>query len=120
MMLNICKLLPVIYIPIAFIGNCFAGAIASSHAFLSFNWSISSVVGAFRADLSAASCFPFDPDLVIEVGAVYPGGSGKEEFFDRVGAVEFKSRTHCGGGGTASAAIVRKATDCGILIAILC
>lgn len=36
------------YMPIAFMGSCFAGAIASSQAFLSFKVSISSSVGPLR------------------------------------------------------------------------
>lgn len=48
MMLKICRLLPVMYMPIAFMGSCFAGARASSQAFLSFRLSISSGVGALR------------------------------------------------------------------------
>ena len=50
-MLKICSELPVMYIPNAFIGSCFAGASAISHAFLSFNVSISSAVGALRGVL---------------------------------------------------------------------
>ena len=48
MMLKICKLLPVMYIPIAFIGNCLAGAMASSHAFFNLSVSISSCEGCLR------------------------------------------------------------------------
>lgn len=46
-MLNICKVLPDMYIMIAFIGNALAGARANSHDFLIFRVSVSSVVGAF-------------------------------------------------------------------------
>ena len=35
-------------VPMAFMGSCLAGAIASSHAFFSFNVSVSSEVGCFR------------------------------------------------------------------------
>lgn len=38
-------------VPKAFMGSCFAGAIATSHAFFIFNVSISSGVGAFLAVL---------------------------------------------------------------------
>jgi hypothetical protein len=48
--------------PIAFIGSCFAGPNATSHAFLIFSVSISSEVGACRAvfDDSARSFFVMD------------------------------------------------------------
>lgn len=48
-MLKICSELPVIHMPTAFMGNCFAGAMASSQAFLSLSVSISSGVGGLRA-----------------------------------------------------------------------
>ena len=48
MILNICSELPDMYIMIAFMGSCLAGASASSHDFLSFRVSVSSVVGALR------------------------------------------------------------------------
>lgn len=41
MMLKICRLLPDIYIMMAFIGICLDGANAISHAFLSFKVSVS-------------------------------------------------------------------------------
>lgn len=41
MMLNICRLLLDIYIMIAFIGICFEGARASSHAFFNLRASVS-------------------------------------------------------------------------------
>lgn len=49
MMLKICNELPDMYIMIAFIGSCLAGARASSQDFLSFNESVSSTVGGLRA-----------------------------------------------------------------------
>lgn len=79
----------------ALIGRLFAGAIASSHAFLSLSVSVSSVVGGFRAATlleSLLRCFP-------PLAAVYPGGSGTLVFFGRGEGVEFRSRIHCGGGG---------------------
>lgn len=48
MMLKICSELPDIYIMMAFMGSCLAGARASSHDFLSFSVSVSSVVGGLR------------------------------------------------------------------------
>lgn len=48
---KIWSVFPVMYIPKAFIGSCFAGAMATSHAFFIFSVSISSGVGAFRAVL---------------------------------------------------------------------
>lgn len=48
MILKICSELPDMYIMIAFMGSCLAGARASSHDFLSFSVSVSSVVGALR------------------------------------------------------------------------
>lgn len=36
-------------LPIAFMGNCFAGPSATSHAFLTLSVSVSSTVGGFRA-----------------------------------------------------------------------
>lgn len=53
MMEKICSELPVIYMPKAFIGSCLAGAMASSHAFLSLSLSISSGVGGLRAGVVA-------------------------------------------------------------------
>lgn len=62
-MLNICSELPVMYIPMAFMGSCFAGARASSQAFLSLRVSISSGEGGLRGvaalaleDLERESC----------------------------------------------------------------
>ena len=48
MMLNIWRLLPDMYIIIAFMGRALAGARASSQDFLSLRVSVSSVVGGFR------------------------------------------------------------------------
>jgi hypothetical protein len=48
MILKIWSELPDMYIMIAFIGSCLAGARASSHDFLSFSVSVSSIVGALR------------------------------------------------------------------------
>ena len=42
-MLNICSEFPLMYIPIAFMGSDFAGAIATSHAFFSLRLFVSSV-----------------------------------------------------------------------------
>lgn len=39
---------PILDIPIRFMGSCFAGARAISHAFFTLSVSISSVVGGFR------------------------------------------------------------------------
>jgi hypothetical protein len=48
------------------IGSCFMGAMAISQAFLSFNVSVSSVVGGFRAlCFAAATCFCVDVSLVL-------------------------------------------------------
>ena len=49
MMLNICNELPDMYIMMAFMGSCFAGAMASSQDFLIFRVSVSAVVGGLRA-----------------------------------------------------------------------
>ena len=48
MMLKICSVLPDMYIMIAFMGICLAGARAISQDFLSFSTSVSSVVGGVR------------------------------------------------------------------------
>ena len=48
-MLNIWRLLPDMYIMMAFIGICFAGARATSQAFFNFSVSVSSGVGGLRA-----------------------------------------------------------------------
>ena len=51
MMLKICSELPVMYMPNAFMGICFAGASAISHAFFSLSVSTSCVVGGVRAEV---------------------------------------------------------------------
>ena len=48
MMLKICSELPDMYIMMAFIGSCLAGASASSQAFFSFSVSVSSADGLAR------------------------------------------------------------------------
>ena len=48
MMLNICSVLPDMYIMIAFMGRALAGARASSQDFFSFRVSVSAVVGGLR------------------------------------------------------------------------
>lgn len=58
---KICSELPAMYIPIALIGSCFAGAIATSHAFLSFRESVSACVGGLRAGVLEF----FDLDTVV-------------------------------------------------------
>jgi hypothetical protein len=81
-------------VPMAFMGSCFMGAMATSHAFFILSVSISSEVGAFRVDCledSARSFFVRD--------AVYPGGSGIDEFLGLDGGGELRSTTHCGGSG---------------------
>lgn len=47
--LKICRELPDMYIMIAFMGSCFAGARATSHDFLTLRMSVSSGVGGLRA-----------------------------------------------------------------------
>ncbi len=61
MMLKICRELPVIYIPTAFIGRDLAGAIASSQAFFNFRVSVCSAVGA----LCAGGCLEALPRYVL-------------------------------------------------------
>lgn len=46
-MLKICRLLPDMYIITAFMGSALAGAMAISHAFLTFSVSVSSTVDVF-------------------------------------------------------------------------
>ena len=48
-MLNICSVLPDMYIMIAFMGRALAGARAISHDFFSLSVSVSAVVGGLRA-----------------------------------------------------------------------
>lgn len=98
MILKICSEFPVMYIPMAFIGSCFAGARASSQAFLSLRVSISDAVGglrgvtAFLEDLEERDCC-----RAVEV--VKPGGSGKVPCLGLEGGAEARSRAHWGGGG---------------------
>lgn len=49
MILNICRVLPDMYIIIAFMGRAFAGARASSQDFLILSVSVSAGVGGLRA-----------------------------------------------------------------------
>lgn len=109
MMLNICRLLPDMYMPMAFMGSCLAGAIATSQAFFSLSVSISSGEGLARGVTVL-------PPLVLldcwrAVVEVKPGGSGKVPLRGLLGEVELRSRTHWGGGG--GAAIV----GCGVVVA---
>ena len=79
----------------AFMGSCFAGAMASSHAFFSFRVSISSGVGAFRTAVLDDACAR---SLRLRE-AVKPGGSGMEAFLGLFEGVELRSSTHWGGEG---------------------
>ena len=72
---KICSELPDMYIIMACIGICFAGASAISHAFFNFNVFISSSVGGFRVCVDAWAFL----DSVRE--AEKPGGSGIEDAF---------------------------------------
>jgi hypothetical protein len=96
----------------AFMGSCFAGAIASSHAFFIFNVSVSSVVGPLRgAETSFFDELPFWGDvrgLFTTMRALgrhtrpllgKPGGSTKLLFFGFAGGVELSSCTQSGIGG---------------------
>lgn len=56
MILNICSELPDMYIIMAFIGNCLAGAMAISHDFLILSVSVSAVVGGLRASEGLEAC----------------------------------------------------------------
>jgi len=47
---KICRLLPVMYMPMAFMGSCLAGPRASSQAFFTLSVSVSSGVGGFEGD----------------------------------------------------------------------
>jgi len=99
MILKICKEFPDMYIMIAVIGNCFTGAKATSHAFLSLRVSISAVVGGARtATLVDVCCF-----LLPDAAAVNPGGSGMPEDLGFETGGELRSMTHCGGGGGGAA-----------------
>ena len=80
------------YIPNAFMGSCFAGAKASSQAFLSLSWSVSAGVGGLRV---VTVEFFEDLDLLeIWREEVKPGGSGKAFEAGFAGGVELRSRTH--------------------------
>lgn len=83
------------YIMIAVIGSCLTGARATSHAFLSFNVSISAGVRGARTTVFEEPCcflLPVDVD-------VNPGGSGIPLDFGFAAGGELRSMTHCGGGG---------------------
>lgn len=90
MMLKICSELPVMYMPKAFIGRDFAGAIAISQAFFSFNVSISSGLGGLRAAVEVVLL----DDLVVLVEEVKPGGSGMAVLGFGVGGAVVRSRSH--------------------------
>jgi hypothetical protein len=93
MMEKICNPLPVMYMPIAFIGSCLAGPIASSHAFLTLSVSVSSGVGALAIGEEGLA-LERDLDVVVDV---YPGGSGIVVDFERFGFEGFVRRsTHSG------------------------
>lgn len=104
MMLNICRLLPDMYMPMAFIGSCLAGAIATSHAFFSLSVSISSGEGLARG-VTALPPLVFLPCWRL-LEDVKPGGSAKVPLRGLLGEVELRSRTHCGGGGGAAIVVV--------------
>lgn len=97
------------YIMIACIGICFAGARAISHAFFSFRVFISSSVGCFRVDscdfcrkLSADAAEPSVGHTCLAVKDLAdekPGGSAMFAFLDLAGGVLFNSTTQAGGGG---------------------
>ena len=92
---KICNELPVMYMPMAFIGSCLAGPIASSHAFLTFNVSVSSVVGAFVTDEEG---FAFEERDLVVIVAVKPGGSATVPALGRLGFGGLVRRsTHSGG-----------------------
>ena len=73
MMLNICSELPDMYIMIAFIGIDFAGAIASSHAFLSLSVSVSSVVGGLRTGCFEEERWNCQQGLRLCISLIYLG-----------------------------------------------
>lgn len=94
---------PVMYIPIAFMGSCFAGAMAISHAFFNFRVSVSSVVGGLRTEacgafLDCERCFALS-------AAVKPGGSGIEEALGLAEGALLRSSTHLGVGGGCAAMV---------------
>lgn len=77
-------------------GSDFAGAMASSQAFFSFNVSISSVEGALRGEGCTA--------LVLLLccclwEVVKPGGSGMLDLAGCATGAELRSSTQWGGGG---------------------
>jgi hypothetical protein len=78
----------------AFMGSCFTGAIAISHAFFIFSVSISSGVGTFRTAV-LDSC---ERSLRVML-AVKPGGSCMRGSLGLFDGAELRSRTHCGVGG---------------------
>jgi hypothetical protein len=98
MMLNICSELPDMYMPMAFMGSCFAGAIATSQAFFNLSVSITSGEGWARG-VTALPPLVFFCRAVVDVK---PGGSGKVPLRGLLGEVELRSRTHWGGGGGAA------------------
>jgi hypothetical protein len=100
MMLNICSELPDMYMPIAFMGSCFAGAIATSQAFFNLSVSITSGEGCGRG-VRVLPVLEF-LDCCRAVAEVKPGGSGKVPLRGLLGEVELRSRTHWGGGGGAA------------------
>ena len=90
-------------VPIAFMGSCFAGAMAISHAFFSFRVSVSSVVGGLRTEacgafLDCERCFALS-------AAVKPGGSGIEEALGLAEGALLRSSTHLGVGGGCAAMV---------------
>jgi hypothetical protein len=91
--------------PMAFMGSCLAGAIATSHAFLSFNVSISSGEGLVRG-VTALPLPPLGCWFWRAVVDVKPGGSARAPLRDLLGGVELRSRTHWGGGGGAAMVVV--------------
>lgn len=90
MMLKICSELPVMYMPKAFMGRDFAGAMAISQAFFSFNVSISSGLGGLRAAVEGDLL----EDLVVLVEEAKPGGSGMAVLGLEVGGAVVRSRSH--------------------------
>jgi len=82
MMLKICRLLPDMYIMIAFIGRAFAGASASSHAFLSLSVSVAVDTGEAGEEAEEVSLLRVLEEErwrrggVSEVGGDRRGGEG--------------------------------------------
>jgi hypothetical protein len=54
-------------VPIAFIGNCFAGPMATSHAFFTLSVSVSSTVGGLRAGVLSFE----GPDFYCALASLY-------------------------------------------------